>query len=98
MIHRVRAICDDIIRPHLNTDDDFNVPDRNRLMTDEEFEKEVYGLKTFLSDGSEYACSVCGDMTRSPWFYVTRTQMWHPAGIKGGKNVTAFNSNELGKS
>ena len=67
-------------------------------MTDEEFEKEVYGLKNFLSDGSEYACSVCGKMTHSSWFFVLSTKMWHPVGIKGGRNVTAFNRNELGKS
>ena len=95
MIHRVRAVCDDLLRPFNNPDDDFVPPKlRNRLMTDEELEKEVYGLKIFLSGGSEYACSVCGDMTKSAWFFVPSTKMWHPIGIRGGKNVTAFNMSQ----
>ena len=55
-------------------------------------------MSSILSDGSEYACSVCGNMTRSAFFFVPSTMLWHPVGIKGGRNVTAFNSNELGKS
>ena len=99
MIHRVRAVCDDILRPYVNTDEKFpeGFPERNRLMTDKEFEKEVYGLKNVLSDGSSYACSVCDKMTDAAFFYVPATEMWHPVGIKG-KNVTAFDRSELGKS
>ena len=47
MIHRVRAVCDDLLRPLMGTGDDFNVPDRNRFMTDEEFEMESMGSRLF---------------------------------------------------
>ena len=93
LIHRVRAVCDDLVRPYLN------VPGtQNHLMTDAEFETEVYQLKNFMSGGSEFACSVCGEMTCSGFFFVPATMMWHPIGINGGRNVTPFNSKELGKT
>ena len=101
MIHRVRTVCDDLIRGVMcgvDADDDFNVPDRNHLMTDAEFEKEVYGLKSVLGGESEYACSVCGGMSHSALFFVPATMMWHPIGIKGFGSVTAFDCKQLGKS
>ena len=100
MIHRVRTVCDDLIRGVMCgvDDDDFNVPDPNRLMTDAEFEKEVYGLKSVLGGESEYACSVCGDMSHSGIFFVPATMMWHPIGIKGFGSVMAFDCKQLGKS
>lgn len=97
MIHRVRSVCNDLIQPLLDKDD-FDVPDRTRLMTDAEFEQEVYGLRNVIGGGSEYRCSVCGDVARSSFFFVPATMMWHPVGIKKGGTATAFDPAKLGKS
>jgi hypothetical protein len=99
MIHRVRAVCDDLISEAGVRLDDFNVPDRTRLMTDAEFEREVYGLKNTFGGESEYPCSICGGVSCSAFFFVPATMMWHPIGVKkGGGCATAFDRGELGTS
>ena len=94
MIHRVRAVCNEILAPYVNEDD----PNcQNRFMTDKEFKIEVNQIKARLSGGQKYACSICGEVTETGYFWESATKLWIPISIPL-TNITTFNIKELGKS